>query len=538
MNIIYKNKRLLHILLLIINIHLFNTNEIYKIPFGIYNYYEENELLNLIETLFYNLAFVNLSIGTPSQLIPFQLNISSQTFYVPNKFFDPDRSSTYISISQKESTYPYSDVISGFNSKDVLKIGNLEKEINFIYETNTNAENNIGNIGLLIPYTFQTDVYPFFNSLKKANIINSYTFTLKYFSNISLIDTIYNYQKQNKPIGEFIIGDKPHNYEKNKNVYNENEYLKIRALYGFDHLFWDISFNSIYTQLKNNNSFIGDFGTSAAKLNPNYGFVISTSVYFSKIKDIFFNNFKEICKEKTLGKYYAYIECDNNDNLILESFPDLFFEQKEFETIFNLTYEDLFILDESYNKYIFLILNSRLNNNWVLGSVFLRKYQFTFNTDSKTIGYYKSMNENIDENENINDDTSDKNDEEEENKEKENEENNNNNKENEKGQNNKEKDKENNNDKNKDNNKYITYIVIGFLFLIFCVLFLLIGMWVQKSCINNKRKKRINELEDQNDDDNYYYNEDKNNNLNPNKKDNEKSGENQNEYDKNDYKIN
>ena len=310
MNIIYKNKRLLHILLLIINIHLFNTNEIYKIPFGIYNYYEENEPLNLIETLFYNLAFVNLSIGTPSQLIPFHLNISSQTFYVPNKFFDPDRSSTYISISQKESTYPYSDVISGFNSKDVLKIGNLEKEINFIYETNTNAENNIGNIGLLIPYTFQTDVYPFFNSLKKANIINSYTFTLKYFSNISLIDTIYNYQKQNKPIGEFIIGDEPHNYEKNKNVYNENEYIKIRALYQFNGLFWDISFNSIYTQLKNNNSKIGDFGTSYAELNPNNGFVISTSIYFSKIKDIFFNNFKEICKEKTLGKYYEYIECE------------------------------------------------------------------------------------------------------------------------------------------------------------------------------------------------------------------------------------
>ena len=220
----------------------------------------------------------------------------------------------------------------------------------------------------------------------------------------------------------------------------------------------------------------------------------------------------------------------------MESFPDLFFEKKEFETIFNLTYEDLFILDESNNKYIFLILNSRLNKNWILGSVFLRKYQFTFNTDSKTIGYYKSMNENIDENENINDDTSDKNDEEEENKEKENEENNNNNKENEKGQNNKEKDKENNNDKNKDNNKYITYIVIGLLFLIFCFLFLLIGMLVQKRC-NNRRKKRFNELEDQNDDD-YYYSEDKNNNLNTNKKDNKKSVENQNEYDKNDYKIN
>ena len=72
-------------------------------------------------------------------------------------------------------------------------------------------------------------------------------------------------------------------------------------------------------------------------------------------------------------------------------FPDLYFEKKDFETTFNLTYEDLFILDEN-NKYIFLIYNNRFTPTYILGTIFLRKYQLIFNVDSKTIGYYKSMN--------------------------------------------------------------------------------------------------------------------------------------------------
>ena len=541
------NRRTFYILLIIVNFYLLDANEIYKIPFGLYNFYPENNSLNFIESLFYNLAFVNLSIGTPSQLIPFQLNINSQTFYVPNKFFNPNKSSTYISISQNEASYPYSDVTAGFNAKDVIKIGDLKKEINFIYETSTKAENNIGNIGLLIPFIFQTDVFPFFSSLKKANIINSYTFTFKYFSSLSLIDTIYNYQKQNKPIGAFIIGDEPHNYESNKNVYNENEYIKIGALYQFDGLYWDINFNSIYTISKNdNNSKIGDFGATWGELNPNIGFIFSTTFYFNTMKNIFFSNFKEICKERELGRYHTYIECDKNEKFMVDSFPTLYFEHKEFETIFNLTFEDTFILDESSNKYIFLILKSRLFNNWVLGSPFLRKYQFTFNTDAKTIGYYKSMNNNKnDKDEIIDDDTSDKDEpkkEEEENEKNEEENENEKNEEENENEKNEEEKEENTKDKekkkinNNNNNKYIIYVVIGLLFLIFCILFLIIGMWIQKRCINSKRKKRFNELEDQNDDD-YSY-ENKNINLVYEHKNNKKFDENQKEYENNGYKIN
>ena len=154
-----------------------------------------------------------------------------------------------------------------------------------------------------------------------------------------------------------------------------------------------------------------------------------------------------------------------------------------FETIFNLTYEDLFIFDEINNKYIFCIINSRYVSNWILGAIFLRKYQFTFNVDTKTFGYYKSMNNN----KNINYDNND----------------NNNNNELNKKENQNDEERNKNQDKiiingNNDNKKeYIIYILIGILFIIFSFLFILLGIFIQRKCLNYKRKKRVNELEDE-----------------------------------------
>ena len=550
MNSGYINRKILYILLLLIDICKIKS-EVFKIPFGIYNSFDENKTLNLIEEIFYNLAFVNLSIGTPTQTVPFQLNINSQTFYVPTKYFNPNKSSTYQSISQKEASYPYSDVKSGYNSKDILKIDNSEKEINFIFETKNNKDNDLGNIGLLIPRIGQANTYPFFDSLKKAEMINSYTFTMKYFNNISIIDSIYNYEKLRKPIGQFIIGDEPHNYENNKNVYNEDEYIKINAFNDFGGLHWDFYFDSIYFQLENNTK-IKVPGYTLAEINPDIGFIISTSGYFNEIKQNFFNNFKEICKEKTMviNRLFKYIECDKNEIFTIESFPNLYFEHKGLETIFNLTYEDLFILDETSNKYIFLILNSRVADDWILGTIFLRKYQLTFNVDSKTIGYYKSINIYKRDDTDIDDDSSDKIDK----KEKENEKGKNEKeieKENEKqDEKEKEKEKEKENGKNEehkkeekekneenDNKNNIgtwTYIIFGILIFIFSIIFLMIGMLIQNKFMKNRRKKRFNELEDEN---NNFYDE-KNNNLIDTTIKNKTKDMNKDEYAKNYYNIN
>ena len=40
------------------------------------------------------------------------------------------------------------------------------------------------------------------------------------------------------------------------------------------------------------------------------------------------------------------IECDSDEKFRISSFPDIYFENKEFGAVFTLTYEDLFIYDE------------------------------------------------------------------------------------------------------------------------------------------------------------------------------------------------
>ena len=96
-------------------------------------------------------------------------------------------------------------------------------------------------------------------------------------------------------------------------------------------------------------------------------------------------------------------------------------------------------------KYIFLILKREYFLDWVLGTVFLRKFQLVFDEDSRKIGFYRQFHENNN-NENINE-------------------------------------------------SITKIIVIIFLIIIFSVLLIIFGMVIQKICFK-ERKKRANELKD------------------------------------------
>jgi hypothetical protein len=368
-------KEIFYISLLLANFYIYKSNDILKIPIGLFNNNEQKDTNNFLLDIFFTLNYVNLSIGTPPQTLPFQININSQTFSVSNKYFNPNNSLSFKNLSNEEIFYVNEDTIYGYNVKDILKINGVEKEINFIYETKTRKENNLSNIGLLIPKNIEKGVYPFFTSLKTSGLINSYTWTFKYFDNISILDILYNYEIEKKPIGEFIIGDEPHNYEKNKSIYNESEYIKTNALQFGGRLYWDFYLDSIYFQLKDDNkndstSYIpGNYFFS--EINPDIGFFVAPNVFYNYIKNNYFNKYNKICREKFIPKtIFRYIECDKNETFNISYFPDLYFESKEFETIFNLTYEEVFIFDEKNNKYIFLFFNDRFINNFIFDNIF------------------------------------------------------------------------------------------------------------------------------------------------------------------------
>ncbi len=389
------------LLALIFLFKIYSPNKtVYRIPFGLYNIkqkYYENDVIN---NIFNNIIYVNLSIGTPPQIVPFALNMNSQTFTVYEKVFNKNLSSTYRKLSKLEDLNDNEDISSGIRSIDILNINNQKKEINFIFSDDIKFKDYpFGILGLLIPNNIQYGLYPFFNSLKKAKIINSFSWSLKYFNNISLLNTISVNKNSNKIIGEFIFGNEPHYYEEDKSKFNKSQLIKINPLSSYD-LSWDIKFDNIYLSLKliqNNiqtSKIININLNGRTKLIPEIGFIFIPKEFNYLLKRQFFEKyFKEnICKSKINNEFYEQIECLKNNSFNISSFPDIYFEHKEFETNFTLTYEDLFIHDKLKDKYIFLMLNDKFISGWIFGSIFLRKYQLIFNQDSKTIGYYKPMN--------------------------------------------------------------------------------------------------------------------------------------------------
>ena len=129
---------------------------------------------------------------------------------------------------------------------------------------------------------------------------------------------------------------------------------------------------------------------------------------------------------------------------------------KQFVKVFELTYKDLF--KEKNDKLYFLMYFKNMNYNpyFEIGSIFLKKYSFTFNQYGNHIGYY-------------NEDIKIEGEEEE--------------------------------PKSFWENKYL-WIIISILIIVFAILGYIIGKKVK----DNERKKRINEV----DDDNYDYNEPEN----------------------------
>ena len=104
---------LYNILILIIEIFS-QKNNISRIPFGLFeleDYHKEN---NTMFKIIRNIKYVNLSIGTPPQLTPLELDTNFPTFSISNKYYNKTESSSYIQISEKEEYFIHEVSDNGF----------------------------------------------------------------------------------------------------------------------------------------------------------------------------------------------------------------------------------------------------------------------------------------------------------------------------------------------------------------------------------------------------------------------------------------
>ena len=420
--------------------------------------------------------FLEMNIGTPNKTINATLNLKSSCFYFLNDHLNtnnyyPIKSSSFKLNGQSNI---YTDLR---NANDIIYFQDIKRnqKLSFLLmnDTDLNIINNnyIPIIGLDDPYVIygRSFICPcpnIFHDLKQAKLIKKKIWTIKYNSKLN---------------GEFIIGGDLSEYDGEK--YHDELYTK--ACYDLQ---YSIIFDSIYTvnKLDNRIKYINDNNSNKknrkAFININSGVIIGTRDYKNYIDSNFFNNLikRKICQFDCVNDYLIYscnIEFkggasqENHKTNYFSEFPALIFNSKKLENNFIFNNEDLF--EQILDKYYFLIIfknNMKANSkdSWYLGEPFYRKYTFSIDLDSRTIGFYLEQEGNFRQINNIKS----------------------NNKIDKKNLDNMNK---NNNNKNNMNNNILKYLKEIIIIIVIAFIAYYIGVTIRE-----KRKKRANELKDEN----------------------------------------
>ena len=346
-----------------------------------FSFTQNNELLNLE---------LEHKINNYTQIIPYNKKISKSAKNGERIHFTEIKNGNndLYNIEEIFYLYQYSDIKNKNNN-----IINSETYLNFLYENIRNEkenENIYGKIGLNINNYKDVNCPRFIPSLKKKNIIKKYVWYFEFYSRFG---------------GNFYIGPEPHLYNIKYNIFKDYQYIKLKTILSNEgYVQWNILFDKIL--LKNNaNNYRLYLNDKMAKIEFNLGLIIGTNEYQKIIENNFFKYLikKKICK-KSLEKifvnnieksYYVY-KCNeasllrvnlNNYFSYYDSFPQFEFFSADLEYSLELSNYDLFEKINGY-MYFLIIFDSENNSVWKLGQVFLKKHVMIFDHESKTIGFY------------------------------------------------------------------------------------------------------------------------------------------------------
>ena len=370
------------------------------IPFSIQ--VPDNNLIfnsqSFIEKYFYKNIILDFSIGENSQITNGIINQDLSCFELIEeknisfdktslKFFSPKKSTSFkirkevIKISYRPDEYMAlgSDYFS-FNEKNnmsfLFKQVKNEDEINFEKIKN---DKYIVKIGMILP-SREMKCPQFFHDVKKVANLSKYIVSFEF--------------EENNNKGNLIFGDEMFNYKNTK--YFESQY--IGSYSSQNHQTY---FNEAKMILNGDNTNINITKGTNSIFDYNLGVIIGLDNYKKIIEQYFFDDLinKKICTNDNV-KYnntnYIVYSCDaRNFEEKIKSFPKLIFVSKNFEYDFELTYNDLFT--KINNKYYFLVIFKEKSekNTWFFGQPFYKKYQFTINLDQNWVGFYNPNKEKI-----------------------------------------------------------------------------------------------------------------------------------------------
>ena len=259
------------------------------------------------------------------------------------------------------------------------------KNFNFIYgekfTDNTNTIKDVcGTIGLNRPINLFSD-YKDNYFLKELNNkeIGNYTFTFD-----------FTHSNKNND-GLLVLGAEDEDYLKLYNVNrSELEYHNSYSVDGSAFL-WQI-YTRISLEYKNTSDIIDTIPIKDqifAIINIDANYVFLPKLLYNLIKEKIFEKYinQNICfemKTSDMDYVYKYIYCEKKSFKDKENFVSILMYSSSYNINFTLNSDDLFM--ETDDKYIFLGFYDYYDSDlFIVGKLFLKKYQFIFNSDKKQI---------------------------------------------------------------------------------------------------------------------------------------------------------
>ena len=366
---------------------------------------ETSEPNIVIKNLFYNQIYINMRIGSSKQEIPFYIHLHQYPSVIESANISSDQVKGLFNESLSETykiikNYDYfagGDMTKGVLSSDNFYVNNNNIS-NFTFYVS--KENKLythitegGKIGFeLYPPHYENEDSSFIKNLKKNNLIFSYIFLLKYNSN----------KDNNDDSGKLIIGAYPHLYDKTH--YKEEYYIRDKAEKGYREIDWIFSFDEIKIGeeiIETNNKEIYFYYE--------FGLIIGSKYYFNYLKNqesfkYYFENSTKCNKskinindledkenqQKLRGDFFSYY-CDKDVDVKKINISKISFVKKNMNYTFYLDENDFWIEKGNYKYFAILERDLYSSTYWCLGKPFFKKYDMIFEYDNEHIGLYTTI---------------------------------------------------------------------------------------------------------------------------------------------------
>ena len=402
-------------ILLLISLFFFlnAAPQILKIPLTYYPYrkYNDSTPEHILDNIIFQRVYANIKIGTPISDVQIQLSFKDNEFLINDinikssfepklfndlKFYESSKSKTCYDTDDSYDQFCGDYFHNAYHKIDCFYFNNRNETFEFFLPYDPTEEVS-GIIGMQLSNyrsspTCENTLYrnrSLIEILKKKNFVSSYSWNIFYNSK----------EYKDKDEGFLLIGALPHEIGSDLGYYKSTDFpgsnLKTVNILNpnYEPKFTIDKIDGYYG--KNTKNLIEKFHGITDKykkveIDYHCGGVRGPKDLLEHVSKAFEDYLKNnLCFNGStyeMTYFYCKKEIGGDINKIREKFPGILLKSNDLDKVFNLDVDDLFL---EVGNYIFCLLYFKSDNDgWVMGKPFLKKYQFSFNTDENYIAYY------------------------------------------------------------------------------------------------------------------------------------------------------